>query len=168
MNFAELVAHKEQMFLSEIADKGANQLRVEICLGGHHPLPRDIMGKHIDEISRMPIRYTEAAYYELKWDRYFSFMVRDEGAAAFRKDEEFEGHGIRRFEKSWLLTMIPELSNGLHEIPRVRGKLTHYGLYCANHIVDVLAYEDPAMRDLGLRALDSRMPNQPLVIQNRL
>ena len=115
------------------------------------------MGKHVDEIAKMPLEYTTAPYYELVWERYFTFMVSDEGTAALRKEEEFAGHGIRLFKKSWLLAAIPDLSNGTHEI---RGVMKHFGLYCLNHIVDVLAYEEPIVRDLGRLAYESRPPNQ--------
>jgi hypothetical protein len=84
-------------------------------------------------------------------------MVSDEGTAALRKEEEFAGHGVRLFKRSWLLGAIPELSNGTHEI---RGPLKHFGLYCLNHIVDVLAYEAPIVRDLGCLEFESGTPKQ--------
>jgi hypothetical protein len=161
MSFKKLLALKEQLFLTYIGDKGDNRLLAEICVGGHRRLPKDIMGKHVDEIASMPTYYTKALYYEFRWDRYFTFMVRDEGFAAVREDEEFTGFMIRRFEKSWLLTMIPELSNGLHGITGGRAHLQHFGLCCLNHIVDILAYDEPIIRDLGLRELDPKMPNHP-------
>ena len=159
MKFDDLLVREEWLFLSSIADEGDNRLRAVICAGGHQPLPREILGKHVDEIAKMSVEYTTAPYYELIWRRYFTFMVRDEGAAAFRKEEEFAGHGVRVFKKSWLLGAVPELSNGLHEIPGVRGAVKHFGIYCANHNVDVLAYEEPAVRDLGCRGIEPKMPN---------
>jgi hypothetical protein len=111
------------------------------------------MGKQVDDISAAPIERSEAYYIEFIWKRYFSFMVRDEVAAAFRKDESFKGRGIRLYSDSWLLRSISDLSNGLHSLPA--GKETpirHFGLYCSDHIVDVLAWEGPEIRDLGLLA----------------
>jgi len=160
MKFQDLLVHKECLHLSSIADAGDNRLRAVICAGGHQPLPRQLIGKHVEEIAKMPLEYTPAPYYELVWSRYFTFMVRDEGAAAFRKEEKFEGHGVRVFKKSWLLAAVPDLSNGLHEIAGVRGPVKHFGLYCLNHIVDVLAYEEPTVRDLGLHTIEPISPNQ--------
>jgi hypothetical protein len=128
MTFDNLLTRQEWMNLGSIGDAGDNRLRAVIHVG-------------------------EEAY-ELLWDRYFTFMVRDEGAAAFRKEEEYSGLGVRLFRKSWLLGVIPELSNGLHEISDVRGPVKHYGLYCLNHIVDVLAYEAPSVSEV-------KEPNQP-------
>ena len=159
MKFDDLLIREEWLSLSSIADEGDNRLRAVFSLGGHRQLPREILGKHVDEIAKMPLEYTTAPYYELTWERYFTFMVRDEGAAAFRREEEFSGHGVRVFKKSWLLAAIPELSNGLHEIPGVRGAVSHFGLYCLNHIVDVLAYEKPMVRDLGHRGIEPKTPN---------
>ena len=158
MKFEELLARKDYLHLSEITDEGDNRLRAVVCIGGHHRVPNEIMGKHVDEIARMPIQYTKASYYELRWDRYFWFAVQDECFAPVRKEDEFSGHGFRRFKKSWLLMTVPQLSNGLHE---THGKLMHFGLYCLNHIVDVLAYAEPGVRDLGLREVAPKMPTPP-------
>ena len=159
MKFQDLLVREEWLHLTSIADAGDNRLRAEICIGGHQPLPRQIIGKHVDEIAKMPIEYTSAPYYELVWECYFTFMVRDEGAAGTWKEEEFSGYGARLFKKSWLLASVPELSNGLHDLPSIRSPVKHFGLYCLNHIVDVLAYEEPIVRDLGRRTIQPRMPN---------
>jgi len=121
MKFEDLLTRSEWMNLGSISDAGDNRLRAVVIVGD--------------------------ASYELFWDRYFTFMVRDEGAAAFRKEEEYAGSGVRVFRKSWLLDSVPELSNGLHDIPEVRGPVKHFGIYCLNHIVDVLAYENPLVSE---------------------
>jgi len=154
MKLEDLLKSEALLQLGSIGDDGSGRLRAVICVGGHRALPRDIMGKHVDEIAKMPIKYTTAPYLELIWERYFTFMVRDEGAAAFRKEEEFVGHCVRVFEKSWFLSVVPELSNGLHEIPGVREGMKHFGIYALDHIVDVLAYEAPLIRDLGHRSVE--------------
>jgi hypothetical protein len=156
MTFDDALDCEIWLHMKSIEDDGSGRLRVVLCLGGHHQLPRDIIGKHVNEIAQMPIDYTTAPYIELIWKRYFTFMVRDEGAAAFRSEEKFRGHGIRVFERSWLLTVVPELSNGLHDIPGVREGLKHFGVYSMNHIIDVLAYEAPEILDLGELSIDSK------------
>ena len=103
MTFEELQAHREWMNLASVADAGDNRLRAVVQVGDKS--------------------------YELFWDRYFAFLVRDEGAAAFRKEEEHTGLGVRSFRKSWLLDSLPELSNGLHEIPEIRGPVKHFGSF---------------------------------------
>jgi hypothetical protein len=121
MKIEDLLACSEWMNLGSISDAGDNRLRAMVIVGD--------------------------ASYELLWDRYFTFMVRDEGAAAFRKEEEYAGSGVRVFTKSWLLTSVPKLSNGLHEIPEVLCPVKHFGIYCLNHIVDVITYENPLVRE---------------------
>ena len=121
MKFEDLLERREWMNLGSISDAGDNRLSAVVIIGD--------------------------ASYELFWDRYFTFMVRDEGAAAFRKEEVYLGLGVRLFRKSWLLDSISELSNGSHEIPEVRGPVKHFGIYCLNHIVDVLAYENPLVSE---------------------
>lgn len=123
-----------------------------ICVGGHRLLPREILGKHVDEISAVPIERSDALYVEFGWKRYFSFMVRDEVSAAFRRDESFVGRGIRLYSDSWLLRSMAELSNGLHGLAGGRETpIKHFGFYCLDHIVDVLSWDFPEIRDLGMR-----------------
>jgi hypothetical protein len=161
MKFEDLLLRRADLFLSSIVGDGNSRLRALICVGGHWALPRAIMGKHVDEIARMPIERTTAQYCEFVWERYFAYMVRDEGMAAFRKEEEFTGHGVRLFTKSWLLGTIPELSNGLHDHSELRrGPLKHFGIYCLDRIVDVLAYEEPSVKDLGLLPFEDQKPNK--------
>jgi hypothetical protein len=159
MKFEDLLVREDWLYLASITDAGDNRLRMVICAGGHQQLPREIVGKQVSEILKTPIEYSSAPYFELVWNRYFTFMVRDESAAAFRKEEESVGHGVRIFKKSWLLESVPELSNGLHELSGVRGSVKHFGIYCLNHIVDVLAYEEPVVSDLGDRTFETENPN---------
>ena len=156
MNMESLLALNEPVFLSAISDEGDNRLRAVLCIGGHRPLPRKILGKDAEEAARTPIEFTDAPYCELRWGRYFLFSVRDEGSASFRRDEVFRGTVVRRFTKSWFLDNVGSLSNGTLGL---RGKVAHLGLYCINHIVDVLAYEDPQVVDLGRRTMKPRMSN---------
>jgi hypothetical protein len=159
MNFADLLVSREAMFLTSIADAGHNRLEATICIGGHQRLPRAILGKHVDEIGKMPVEYTDAAYCELTWNSYFAFMVRDESFAAVRKEEKYVGHGVRIYETSWLLASVPLLSNGLHDSPELGlAPLSHFALCCANHIVDILARAQPVVRDLGRRPIQPKRP----------
>jgi hypothetical protein len=155
MNFETLLKFEEPLLLASITDDGGNRLRALLCVGGHRPLRREILDKHVDEIARLPIEFTDAPYIELSWERYFMFCVRDEGSAAHRIYEAFEGTGVRRYSKSWFLDNAGDLSNSTRAL---RGKITHYGLSCMNHIVDILAYEVPSVSDLGRRNLAPRLP----------
>ena len=59
-------------------------------------------------------------------------------------------NGLAAYNVRPTIRSISDLSNGLHSLPA--GKETpikHFGLYCSDHIVDVLAWEGPEIRDLG-------------------
>jgi hypothetical protein len=157
VNFEFLLNLDEPLSLSSIADEGGDRLRAVVCIGGHKPLPREILSKSAEEIANTPIEFTDAPYFELIWERYFMFSVRDEGSAAYRAHEAFEGTGVRRFSKSWFLDNAGLLSNSTLAL---RGKITHFGLCSLNHIVDVLAYDEPQVNDLGRRKLSPRVPRQ--------
>src|ERR1035438_7627450 len=142
MNFEALLKLEEPLLLSSITDDGGNRLRALLCVGGHRPLRREILDKKVDEIAKMPIEFTDAPYIELNWERYFMFCVRDEGSAAHRIYDAFEGIGIRRYSKSWFLDNAGDLSNSTRAL---RAKITHFGLSCMNHVVDILAYDEPSV-----------------------
>jgi len=154
LKFDDLLRVGEPLVLSRIGDGGDSRLRALICIGGHHPMPRAIAGKHADEIAGAPIEFADAPYCELEWGRYFYFSVRDETFAAVRPDDRFVGSGVRLFTKSWLLGNVGSLSNG---ILKMQGGVTHFGLYCMNHTVDILAYSEPEIHDLGMRPMGARM-----------
>jgi hypothetical protein len=157
MNFEALLKLEEPLLLSSITDDGGNRLRALLCVGGHRPLRREILDKKVDEIAKMPIEFTDAPYIELNWERYFMFCVRDEGSAAHRIYDAFEGTGIRRYSKSWFLDNAGDLSNSTRAL---RAKITHFGLSCMNHVVDILAYDEPSVSDLGRRSMNPRIPGQ--------
>ena len=134
------------MFLNSITDGGDNRLRLNVCYAEGGPLPRQILGKHIDEISKMPIEYKKVTHYEMLWNRYLTFAVRDETYASIDKSEVFAGQAVRRFTRSRLLSSLPNIIQTIDLLPALP---IHFGIYCLNHIVDVLAYEEPVVRELG-------------------
>ncbi len=159
MEFKDLQDRPEPLFLNSITDLGNQCLRALVCVGGHTRVQRNLIGLHVNEISKLPIEYTEAPYYEITWSRYFSFWVRPESYAGGSKNDEFVGRGFRRFQKSWLMDNVPAFSNGTQKL---KGPLSHFGLYGWDSIVDVLAFEEPIVRDLGRRRMKAELPRDPL------
>ena len=147
--FRDLLGLKEHVFLSSIADDGDQKLKARLCLGGHSPLTRPIVGEKVEELLAKPVEYSNANYVDLSWNRYLQFTVCDEGISAILRDQHYEGGAVRLFSRSLLLSRIGEISNGTHTL---RGTVQHFGLYCMNHIVDVLAYGEPEIVDLGSRS----------------
>lgn len=154
--FQDLLAYKEYVYLVSIADGGEQTLRARLCLGGHKALPRPIIGRKVEDLLAKPIQYTNADYVELNWTRYLQFTVCDESVAALLAGQHYEGKCVRRFTESRLLGRLTEISNGSHVVRKK--PVQHFGLYCMNHIVDVLAYEEPGVVDFGSRPFSFGQP----------
>jgi hypothetical protein len=62
MTFEDALDSEAWLYVTSIGDDGSGRLRIVVCLGGHHQLSRDIIGKHANEIAQMPIEYDCAVY----------------------------------------------------------------------------------------------------------
>lgn len=156
--FQELLTTKEYVFLTSISDAGDQELHARLCLGGHNPLPRAIIGKKGADLLAKPIEYTNAHYVDVLWKRYLQFSVCDECVARIIPGQQYEGRCVRLYSQSRLLSSLDEISNGTHVL---RGEVKHFGLACMNHFVDVLAYEEPEVIDLGSRPISFGQPLRP-------
>jgi hypothetical protein len=156
--FSELLAFQEGVYLTSISDLGDQKLRARLCLRGHKQLPREIIGKKVEQLLAEPIEHTYAQYIDLVWAPYLQFSVTDESVAPVRQGEEYVGRFIRLYSKSGMLSRLAEISNGLHER---FGAVMHFSLACQNHFVDVLAYGEPEVVDLGSRPIAFGNPLRP-------
>lgn len=109
-------------------------------------MPRQIVGKHVDELLSTLIEREPVERYELSWTNYLYFSSCDESYAPAIASDVFQGGPIRQYSKSQLLDRVEELVSSGEMLP---AKPQHFGIYCLDHIVDVLAYEAPKVRYLG-------------------
>ena len=109
--------------------------------------PRPIMGKHVTEIMKMPVEYEKYPHYSLHWKNYLLLLRREESPATdFSKNDLFEGQGVRRFTKSHFFNSIMKsmFSMEMLQIPKPT-TYVHWGLYCLNDIVDIVAHDEPSI-----------------------
>jgi hypothetical protein len=147
MKFKELFDNQAWLHLLSIADQGDNRLCVKVSFAITNPSKtfsaEPLLGRVASFL--IPIEPSKDQCFELTWPRYLLFLTRDETQSSSPGPEVYEGHGIRNFSKSWLLESYPRLIHSPEILP---AKVIHQGIYCLNHIVDVLAYEEPAVRKL--------------------
>ena len=72
--------------------------------------------------------------YEVVFNSYVAYSVRNESYTFQDKSEEFTGHLFRLYSKSRFLDYVRVATFATDEYP---GKLNHYEMVCENHIVDV-------------------------------
>lgn len=93
-----------------------------------------------------PIEINERRQYEIYFQDYILYQVRDESYCSFDDHEEIRhGRYLITFEKSKLLSYL----SGVTDVGQLRdgsfypGKWTHYGIYTQNHVIDVISHTPP-------------------------
>jgi hypothetical protein len=137
------------LFVREIAEPSENSLRlmveeafvlpaeVTVAVGG-----TEITGGH-------PIRSVEGSrLFEIIWDRYVAYSVRNESYVSRDESEEFSGRFARIYSKSHFLDYVSRATFAKSEYP---GPLQHIGLVSECHIIDVVSTEPPRVRQIRQR-----------------
>ena len=95
----------------------------------------------------------ESRRFELSWDTYVAYSVRNECYTGTDDYEVYEGRLLVVFRKSRYLDFIGQatFANDLH--PAV---LQHWGVFCLNHTIDVVSVGAPQI--LPLSEIDFASP----------
>jgi hypothetical protein len=137
------------LFLREISEPRANSLlllieeasvlpeEIAVAVGG-----TELTGCH-------PIRPVEGSrLFELIWDRYVAYSVRNESYVSRDESEEFSGRFARIYSKSHFLDYVCRATFARSEYP---GPLQHIELVSECHIIDVVSTEPPRVRQIRQR-----------------
>ena len=138
-------------FLSAISDGPDNELHVVITaakvgevgsgLGDANNALHDIL------LESRPITPDNKVQYEIYFENYIIYQVRNESFAIYGEEEIRYGTHLIIFEKSRLL-------NGLNTVANVfksddgtcyPGNWTHYGIYTQNHVIDIISHCPPVI-----------------------
>jgi hypothetical protein len=134
------------LFLREITEPRENSLRlmieeafvlpeeVTVAVGG-----TELTGGH-------PIRPVEGSrLFEIIWDFYVAYSVRNESYVSRDESEEFTGRFARVYSKSHFLDYVSRATFASNEHPR---PLLHIGLVSECHVIDVVSTEPPRVRQI--------------------
>jgi len=135
----------EYLFLREIAEPHENKLRLMIEEAETGELSSiKLPGLGISE--GRPIRSTpRSKLFEVYWDFYVAYSVRNESFVSRDESEVFSGKSFRVYSKSRFLDYVQSATFACEQHP---GPLTHVGVVCQNHIIDVVSTQPPAIRNL--------------------
>jgi hypothetical protein len=81
--------------------------------------------------------------WEIVFQRYVAYSVRNESYVSLDADEVWEGHLFRTYSKSKFLDYVRVSTFACDEYP---GKLCHNELVCADHIIDVVTVQPPVIQ----------------------
>ncbi len=127
----------DYLFLREITELDYHGLRLVIEEG--IPSPEEVSikigGTEITGGHRVEST-DESRLFEIVWQNYVAYSVRNE---SFVGPDEYEisvGARLRIYSKSRFLDFIGSATFAADEYP---GPLRHIGVFCSNHIVDVVS-----------------------------
>ena len=93
-----------------------------------------------------PVYADENELYEIIFDQYVFHMTRNESYTAWDEYELRQGDCFVVFDRSRLLDFLPQIVQmGIVEAFCPQG-YSHYGIYCQNHIIDVIAAKEPKVK----------------------
>ncbi|MES2450871.1 MAG: hypothetical protein V4610_09910 [Pseudomonadota bacterium] len=133
------------LYLTEIGEPSENRLRIVVAegiLGQPSPIKFD----DVDLGEGRPIEISsESRHFELSWDDYVAYAVRNE---SFWKAESQEPQMIsqlhRRFDSAFL-EFVSATTFADDDYP---GPLQHWALSTLNHCVDVVSVQPPRVQQV--------------------
>ena len=82
----------------------------------------------------------ESRLFELVWDHYVVYSVRNESYASDDDNSIATGRRFRIYSRSRFLEFLGIATFATSEYP---GSMQHIGLYCEDHIIDVISTKGP-------------------------
>lgn len=137
-------------FLVKLEEGEENRLKIVILLSTCGDVGENIPHDTKDVIRRIlkktrPVYPDDENTYEIYFDNYVMYQVRNESFAAFDKDETRKGKRLIIFEKSKLLDYMKQV---IWADDDYIGQYKHYGIYTENQIIDVISHVEPTIRKL--------------------
>lgn len=96
----------------------------------------------------VPIYPNKNEMYEIAFEQYILYQTRNESYCSFDGYEIKQGKYFIIFEKSGLLDVLPLITDCqiLSDGTAYPGNWKHYGIYCRNHIIDVISHNEPTIK----------------------
>lgn len=121
-------------------------LRITVRKSVGDKKPESAVGRSAWDVLSYPSISEPSPSYEIYFPDFITYCVTDENLYAGDPDSESEGIQFRRFKKSRFLEYVQSITYGPDIHP---GSRFHYGIYCLNMCVDVIAVSAPTIRFLG-------------------
>ena len=137
-------------FLIRAIEETDNALRVLVAI----PVAKEkgeIIDAETSELNHLlstcvPLSPDENNVYEIVFENYIFHITRNESYALQDHCKNAKGKYFIVFDQSRLLDCLPQLvEQSILEAYFPNG-WKHYGIYCQNHIIDVIAAEEPKIK----------------------
>lgn len=137
-------------FLKELKEEMENELHLAILSAavGENTETDDSFGDtSLEEILAdcKPIVLNSSVKFDILFEDYIIYQVRNESYTSYDDSEERRGVYLLEFNKSGFLDYLSSATDACHlkDGSFYPGPWKHYGVYTQNHIVDVIAQEEP-------------------------
>jgi hypothetical protein len=133
------------IYLRELAEPEENSLRlvIEEAKADGPPQDIDVLPGKIISGTRAIESNASCRLFELVWQTYVSYSVRNESFCTMDKEEVCEGRLFCVYSKSHFLDYVARATFATADYP---GPLRHWGVNCLNHIIDVVSICEPHVR----------------------
>lgn len=148
---------KNAPFLLNVNEDEDNNVRFTISLTCEEEIHAEINDVEQNSIynilkNKNLIRKDEKEIYEISFERYILYQIRNESFCSWDDYELRQGKFFIIFEKSRLLDTLPlitdcQIGDDGEAYP---GKWKHYGIYCQNHIIDIISHNEPIIKKLDI------------------
>lgn len=137
-------------FLVSLSDGPDNELRIVIApavVGVAGAGPGDTGSGILNDILSKcrPIEPDKATLYEIYFENYIIYQVKNESYAAYDPDEILSGQYLAVVEKSKFLDSIDETTNAfqLDNGTFFPGEWKQYSIYTQNHVIEIISHCPP-------------------------
>ncbi len=135
------------LFLESIEEIQTNGLRLVVVEGIAGPETVFNEPGGIQHVGRPIEPAAHGGKFEITWEKYVAYSVRNESYSRNGdNDELLSGKRVREFSRSDFLDYVSRATFASKEYP---GPLRHVEVACENHIIDVVAVEEPRIRSLS-------------------
>jgi hypothetical protein len=141
MNFFELINQHRYLYLTGATEPKDNALKLVIAEAKVSD-SRETVGigsLELEDAAAIEVM-EDSSIYEIVFDEYIAFSVRNESYSQLDDEEEFEGRLACVYSKSKFLDYVRASTFASDDYP---GPFKHYGFNCLNHIVDIVSATPP-------------------------
>jgi hypothetical protein len=146
MDLIQLINQHRYLYLIEICEPEDNVLKLMLAEAKVSGSREDIVIGGVEIKDTSPIVVAEdSSIYEIIFDQYIAYSVRNESYTQLDKEEEFEGRLACVYTKSRFLDYVRVSTFASDDHP---GPFKHYGFNCLSHIVDIVSTSPPKIVEL--------------------
>lgn len=146
MSFETEIQGCKWLFLNSISEPSDNELLLQIFEAFSLPSSRDALRPLSEALDLnlplvSPIEHvTGCKIFTFQWPSYVAYSVRNESYTTMDNYEIFEGRNFVKYSQSRYLDFVRDATFADDSFP---GPMTHWGIFCLNHIIDVVSCHQP-------------------------